>query len=1157
MALIPRLIAGTTPVIRCNRRAAPQSIVNGRVCASLAALLLCTAAAGSDSPIPAVPVDGAINAVQLETAIRAVEAREGLDEETRTTVVDQLRDAQAQLQNELSAESAAAAFAAALDTAPAETARLRARLDEPAPPTPTAGDLGIHDDMPLAEVEQVLATALAGLAAADARVSEIESQLAAQAERPSLARQRINELRGLLDELSALIDVEPPPGEPPILTDARRLNAALKRDARTAELERLEKELLSNAVRLGLLRAQRDVAAREAAETRRGVEVLQAVVNSKRLSAVEQAQLEATEAEIAAAGKHPALRAIAEGNAELSEELPAVAADIERTTRQLREVEQQTQQLGQSLAGARQRLEVGGVTEAIGRMLLAERRKLPQVSRYRDDLREHRRTLSRIGLAQVRIEEQRRELTPMDAALDTTMVGVAADVADAVELDSIRAEALELLRDRRRLLDQAVDIYSTYLRALGDLDVAEQRLLDVVTDYRHFLGRHLLWIPSTTVIGVNTITGAGEAAAWAFSPRAWAGATADLAATLRENGFATLVATLLLGALLLSRRHLAVRYKAVNTRVGRLSTDHIGLTLMALVMAAIRALPLPFALGFIGWALERGPDPSEFPGALSLAFKAVAPFLYNLILFRILCAHNGIARVHFGWQEHKLEVIRRQLDHLILIGAPLVFVTALVYVQPLPAYRDSLARITFVVFMIVFAMAVRPIGNPRNGVVASYYEKRPRSWLSRLRWLWFTILVGGPLLLALLAVIGYLYTAAILTGHFIDTIWLLLGIVVANLVVLRWLALERRKIAWQMALEQREARKAEQESETQNEAEGEIPVIEPKPLDLDEVDQQTRRLLQGVLTFVGLVAAWGIWSEVLPALSIFDQISVWSRTVSVDGADVITPVTLADLLLAAVIAILTFVASRNLPGLMEIAVLRHLDLQPGGRYTINTLLRYAVVMIGLIAVLNTIGWNWSRIQWLVAALSVGLGFGLQEIVANFVSGLIILFERPVRVGDTVTVGQLSGTVTRVRIRATTITDWDRKEIIVPNKAFITEQVINWTLSDPITRVVVPVGIAYGSDVHLAHRVMEDTLRAQPLVLDEPPPKAYFMGFGDSSLDFKLYMYSRQLGDRFPIMHAVHQDILTALRDNGIEIPFPQRDLHLRSVADDVKGLGES
>jgi potassium efflux system protein len=145
------------------------------------------------------------------------------------------------------------------------------------------------------------------------------------------------------------------------------------------------------------------------------------------------------------------------------------------------------------------------------------------------------------------------------------------------------------------------------------------------------------------------------------------------------------------------------------------------------------------------------------------------------------------------------------------------------------------------------------------------------------------------------------------------------------------------------------------------------------------------------------------------------------------------------------------------------------------------------------------------------------------------------------------VGELTGTVSRLQIRATTVMDWDRKEIIVPNKSFITQPVVNWTLSDEITRIVVPVGVAYGSDVKFVCRVMEDTLRALPLVLDEPAPRVYFVGFGASSLDFKLHVYCRELADRMPLTHAVHEEIFTALRQHGIEIPFPQQDLHLRSI----------
>jgi potassium efflux system protein len=384
----------------------------------------------------------------------------------------------------------------------------------------------------------------------------------------------------------------------------------------------------------------------------------------------------------------------------------------------------------------------------------------------------------------------------------------------------------------------------------------------------------------------------------------------------------------------------------------------------------------------------------------------------------------------------------------------------------------------------------------------------------------------------------------------VDTIWLALALVVVNLIVLRWIALMHRKLALKIQLQEREAQETLRAQEGEPEPEGEVPAAESKPLDLEEVDAQTRKLLRWGLILVAVVAGWGIWSEVFPAFRLLEQIALWTQVILVDGVETTVPVTLADLLLAVLVAAGAAIASKNLPGLMEIAILQRLKLQPGSRYAIITITRYIVVTVGIISVLNIIGWNWSQIQWLVAALSVGLGFGLQEIVANFVSGLIILFERPIRVGDTVTVGTLSGTVSRVRIRATTITDWDRKEIIVPNKAFITEQVVNWTLADPITRVVVPVGIAYGSDVELAHKVMEDVLRSLPLVLDEPQPQVFFLGFGDSSLDFSLRAFSRQLADRLPLTSEIHREVLRALREHGIEIPFPQRDLHIRSTVEE-------
>ena len=183
----------------------------------------------------------------------------------------------------------------------------------------------------------------------------------------------------------------------------------------------------------------------------------------------------------------------------------------------------------------------------------------------------------------------------------------------------------------------------------------------------------------------------------------------------------------------------------------------------------------------------------------------------------------------------------------------------------------------------------------------------------------------------------------------------------------------------------------------------------------------------------------------------------------------------------------------------------------------------------------------------VAALSLGLGFGLQEIVANLVSGIVILFERPYRVGDVVSVGDMTGIVSRIRIRATTLVDWDHREIIIPNKAFIADRLVNWTLSDPITRLVLKVGIAYGADSKRAHTVMLDTASSHPLVLRDPAPGVFFVGFGSSSLDFEVRVFVKRMDDRMPALHELNTALHKALAENGIEIPFPQLDLNLRSA----------
>jgi len=285
---------------------------------------------------------------------------------------------------------------------------------------------------------------------------------------------------------------------------------------------------------------------------------------------------------------------------------------------------------------------------------------------------------------------------------------------------------------------------------------------------------------------------------------------------------------------------------------------------------------------------------------------------------------------------------------------------------------------------------------------------------------------------------------------------------------------------------------------------------------------------------------------VIPALGFLDDVVLWTKSSVINGEAAQVPVTLMNILIAIFVGIGTGVLTKGLPSLVELLLLHNTKLTAGGRYTAHTLLRYALIGTGSIIVIGMLGVSWSKAQWLVAALGVGIGFGLQEIVANFISGLVILFERPIRVGDIVTVGETSGVVTRIQIRATTIRDYDRRELLVPNKEFITGRLLNWSLSDELTRRIIHVGIAYGSDVDLAMKLAEEAAREHPNVLDDPPPFVVFEEFGDSSLNLSLRIYLPSMEQRLATVSYVNSAINRKFNEAGIVIAFPQRDVHLNT-----------
>ena len=302
-------------------------------------------------------------------------------------------------------------------------------------------------------------------------------------------------------------------------------------------------------------------------------------------------------------------------------------------------------------------------------------------------------------------------------------------------------------------------------------------------------------------------------------------------------------------------------------------------------------------------------------------------------------------------------------------------------------------------------------------------------------------------------------------------------------------------------------------------------------------------LLVVVFVAANLLAAWKLYAIPAEALQAFFTFGV---TIGEQR------ITLGLVVTAGLILYGAFVLSWGLQSLLMENVLGSREMDTGARLSIVRLIHYALVLVGFLLALSALGFELKNVTIIGGALGVGIGFGMQAIVNNFVSGLILLFERPIKVGDVI---QLSdgqqGRVTNLGLRATTVQTFDRAEIVVPNADLIANQVTNWTLGDRGMRLSIPVGVAYGSDVETVMRELLAAAMENDRVLKDPRPVVLFLNFGDSSLDFQLRVWIADFGDRRIIQSDLIRDIDRRFRAEGIEIPFPQRDLHLRSVDDNA------
>ena len=258
-------------------------------------------------------------------------------------------------------------------------------------------------------------------------------------------------------------------------------------------------------------------------------------------------------------------------------------------------------------------------------------------------------------------------------------------------------------------------------------------------------------------------------------------------------------------------------------------------------------------------------------------------------------------------------------------------------------------------------------------------------------------------------------------------------------------------------------------------------------------------------------------------------------------------VSISGFVTAIIIIVLAIALSRSFTSLLDRRIATRSQIDPGVRYTIARLASYIVVSVGvLLALKQAFNINLTSIAVIFTALSVGIGFGLQYIAADIASGFILLFERPIRVGDRITIDDDEGDVQSINFRNTIVLTNDRVSIILPNSRLVSQRVINWSYGDPRARIQVPIGVAYGSDVKLVTDTLLHAAAGVSNVLKDPPPRVQFLGFGDFSLDFRLLVWSNQPRRHVQIRSDINYRIEELFRERGIQIPYPVRELLLRN-----------
>lgn len=732
------------------------------------------------------------------------------------------------------------------------------------------------------------------------------------------------------------------------------------------------------------------------------------------------------------------------------------------------------------------------------------------------------------------ITQKRNELYDLDAYI----AKVESDEGEKFT-HAEKTQLVNLLTERRKMASDLIKSLNNQLNLAISLELTQQQITQISDQIQSKLEQQSFWVKSNNPINLDW---------FAEFPRAF---MAQVDGIVKKIGLPTNYSNLpyLLmyclglfvvgGAIFKFKDRIKQRLSKINGEINRLKYDNQWNTPQALLLTAF--LTLSGTLWFLAVCQMLGfffmKNPTEFwDWSFSMAGYWWF-FTFWLSLFR----PNGIFVCHFEFSQQSAVRFQSVIKRIVVAVVLLLNTSVFSNVTDYGLANDVIGQVNTIVSLLFCIIIIAP---RFKNVLRSYEDEKKSHNHIIVKIVQFGLQII-PVGLVILVALGYYYTALNLIQHLINSyiawcVWWLI-----RQVIYRGITVSSRRLAHRRLEEKLRQKQA---GFNDGSTSDDVVILNEKEegLALNEVRSQLLRFADLFIWTALIGIFYYVWSDLVTVASYLREVTLWQQTTTTEAGTVMESITLFNLLVALVIVGITYVLVRNISGILEVLIFSRVKLSQGTPYTITTLLTYVLVAVGGAWAFATLGMSWSKLQWLFAALSVGLGFGMQEIFANFVSGIILLFERPIRVGDTVTINGVTGTVAKIRIRAITMIDPDRKEVIVPNKSFVTGQVTNWALSNTITRLVISVGVAYNSDLELVKRLLLQAAYELPSVLKEPEPRALFLNFGASTLDHELRVYVGQVSERNDTLDLLNRRVNQLFKENNIDIAFNQLDIFIKN-----------